>query len=78
MDLEEIDKVVVLPKLNENKKVEMLIAFVKTKSKTEIDIKKELNNKLPSYMIPKIKIINEFPINKNGKCDEKRLMKELL
>ena len=78
MDLEEIDKVVVLPKLNENKKVEMLIAFVKTKNKTEFDIKKELKKKLPSYMIPKIKIINEFPINKNGKCDEKRLMKELL
>ena len=78
MDLGEIDKAVVLPNLNENKKVEMLIAFVKIKSKTEIDIKKELKKKLPSYMIPKIKIINEFPINKNGKCDEKRLMKELL
>ena len=78
MDLEEIDKVVVLPKLNENKKVEMLIAFVKTKNKTEFDIKKELKKKLPSYMIPKIIIINEFPINKNGKCDEKKLMKEML
>ena len=76
MDLEDIEKVIVIPKKNENGKVEMIIAFIKSNNKTEIDIKKELKKKLPSYMIPKIKIIQKFPINKNGKCDEKKLLED--
>ena len=63
-------------KQNENGKVEMIIAFIKTKSKTEFEIRKELKKRLPSYMIPKIKIIQKFPINKNGKCDDKKLLEE--
>ena len=75
-NLGDIEKVVVIPKKDENGKVEMIIAFIKTKSKTELEIRKELKKRLPSYMIPKIEIIQKFPINKNGKCDDKKLLEE--
>ena len=75
-NLVDIEKVVVIPKKDENGKVEMIIAFIKTKSKTELEIRKELKKRLPSYMIPKIEIIQKFPINKNGKCDDKKLLEE--
>ena len=53
-----------------------LIAFVKLKNninKTEIEIKKELASRLPEYMRPSIKILEEFPINNNGKTDIAKL-----
>ena len=76
--LEYIEKAVVLPKKNEDGKVLNIIAFVKVKtsSNNTNEIKQDLKQKLPDYMIPKIKIINEFPINNNGKCDEKKLLEE--
>ena len=43
---------------------------------TELDIKKDLQSKMPEYMNPRIKIVKEFPLNKNGKCDEKKLLEE--
>ena len=76
MNLGNIEKVKVLPKENELGKIISIIAFIKTKNKTEFEIKEGLKKKLPSYMMPKIKIIKEFPINKNGKCDEKKLIEE--
>lgn len=76
MNLGDIEKVKVLPKENELGKIISIIAFIKTNNKTEIEIKKDLQKKLPLYMIPKIKIINEFPINKNGKCDDKKLIED--
>ena len=76
MNLGDIEKVKVLPKENELGKIISIIAFIKTKNKTEFEIKEGLKKKLPSYMMPKIKIIKEFPINKNGKCDEKKLIEE--
>lgn len=46
--------------------------------KNSILIKDELKRYIPSYMIPRnIKIINQFPINTNGKIDRKRLMEEM-
>lgn len=56
-----------------------LIAFVKLKEnnkKDDIDIRKELLERIPKYMCPIIKVIDVFPMNQNGKCDEKRLMEE--
>ena len=44
--------------------------------KTELEIRQDLLKKIPEYMCPKIKIIKEFPLNSNGKCDEKRLVEE--
>lgn len=74
-----IEKCVVIANSNKNGKVTNLIAFAKLKeniTKSEFEIRQELIKKIPEYMIPKIKIIGEFPINQNGKCDEKRLLEE--
>ena len=60
-------------------KVLNIIAFVTLKdniNKSELQIKKDLQKKIPEYMCPKIKIVNNFPLNKNGKCDEKKLLEE--
>ena len=46
--------------------------------KTELEIRQDLLKKIPEYMCPKIKIIKEFPLNSNGKCDEKRLVEEFV
>ena len=72
-----IDKVIVVANKNKDNKVINIIAFVTLKeniNKNELDIKHDLQNKIPEYMCPKIKIINNFPLNKNGKCDEKKLL----
>ena len=54
-----------------------LIAFVKTKKDIDIlTIKKDLLEKIPEYMCPIIKIVDKFPLNNNGKCDEKKLLEE--
>ena len=78
-EFEYIEKAVVCAKNNKEGKVLNIIGFVKIKenvNKNEIEIREELKNKIPEYMCPKIKIINEFPINRNGKCDEKKLLEE--
>ncbi len=69
-----IEKVKVIPRLSSNNTVIKLIAFVKIKSDYKIleeQIRKDLSSKIPEYMIPSIKIIDEFPINNNGKIDIK-------
>lgn len=78
-ELNYIEKTVVIAKKNKENKVQNIIAFVKVKEneiKTELQIKSDISNKLPSYMCPKITIVKEFPINQNGKCDEKKLLEE--
>ena len=73
--LEYIEKVVVVAKKNIDRKVINIIAFVKTEKDADV-IKEDLKKKLPEYMIPKIKKVDSFPINNNGKCDEKKLLEE--
>lgn len=76
-ELNYIEKVVVLAKKSQENKVVKLIAFIKLKEnieKSELEIKNDLALKVPEYMCPTIKIIDEFPLNKNGKCDEKQLI----
>lgn len=78
-ELNYIEKAVVVTKINEDNKVTNIIAFVKLRENIEIKesvINKDLQIKIPEYMRPKIKIIKEFPINKNGKCDKKKLLEE--
>ena len=78
--LDYIDKAVVVAKTDKDDKTLNILAFVKLKEntiKTELEIKTELQKKIPEYMCPKIKIIEDFPLNKNGKCDEKKLLEEL-
>ena len=80
-----IDKCVVVPKKDKSNKVIKIYAFVKlNKSIVYIDtdykgkIKEELRRYIPNYMIPNIKIVGEFPLNQNGKCDKKKLMEDYL
>lgn len=74
--LKYVEKAVVIAKKDIQGKVKNIIAFVKTSE--DIDkILMELKKTLPEYMIPKIKIVDSFPINSNGKCDEKKLLEEL-
>lgn len=78
-ELNYIEKVVVVAKKSQENKVVKLIAFIKLKEKiekSELEIKNDLALKVPEYMCPTIKIIDEFPLNKNGKCDERRLLME--
>lgn len=78
-DLDYIDNAVAVANTNKEGKVLNIIAFVRLKentTKTELEIKKDLQEKIPEYMCPKIKIIKEFPLNANGKCDKKRLLEE--
>ena len=78
-ELEYIYKAVVIKKTDETNKFLNIMAFVSLKEniiKTELEIRQDLLKKIPEYMCPKIKIIKEFPLNSNGKCDEKRLVEE--
>ena len=74
--LKYIEKVKVIPKLSSNNTVTKLIAFIKIKSNFKIieeQIRNDLTSKIPEYMIPNLKIIDEIPINDNGKIDIKQL-----
>ena len=74
--LKYVEKAVVVAKKDIQGKVKNIIAFVKTSE--DIDkITIELKKTLPEYMIPIIRIVDSFPINSNGKCDEKKLLEEL-
>lgn len=78
-DLDYIDNAVAVANTNKEGKVLNIIAFVILReniTETELEIKKDLQKKIPEYMCPKIKIIKEFPLNANGKCDKKRLLEE--
>lgn len=69
-----------------NSRVEYIVGFVVmsedlglSRAKTNIHIKKELKQRVPSYMIPKkIIVLDRFPVNTNGKIDRKKLADEYL
>lgn len=68
--LKYVNKVMVVPEKDEYEKVKSLTAFIKIEdncAKTSIDIKKEVTKYLPEYMRPKIKLVNNFILNSNGK-----------
>lgn len=72
---------VVMP-VYRDERISYIIAFVTLNTKMEesnlkigIRIKNDLRKLIPSYMIPrKIKILDSFPLNTNGKIDRKKLM----
>lgn len=77
--LSQISHAVVLPNMKEGK-VRSLTAFVtgnldgKTPQEFSREVKKQLKDILPTYMIPKkVKYIEEIPMNNNGKADRKYL-----
>lgn len=79
LKIKEIREAVVIPKYKENTNIVKLIkAFVVLEKDITIEqIKEKLSNLIPSYMIPKvIEIIDQIPINKNGKYDRKKLMEQ--
>lgn len=72
-----IEKVVVTTLKNTEDKVSKILAFIKLKYDVPFEqIKDEVSNLLPDYMCPSLKIVSDFPLNQNGKCDEKRLIEE--
>lgn len=79
MKLNHIDRAVVLPNMKDGK-AKSLSAYVIYKGKLEdqfevtLELKKQLKEFLPDYMIPKKFIfLEEFPVNNNGKIDRKLL-----
>lgn len=74
-----IEKVVVSALKENSDKVSKILAFVKLKYSISVEkIKEDISSFLPDYMCPNIKIVNNFPLNQNGKCDEKKLIEEYL
>lgn len=75
---------VVLP-VYKDEKIAYLQGVVELKEKNDLSnlkngmlIKKELEKLIQSYMVPRsIKIVEDFPINTNGKIDRKKLMEEM-
>ena len=77
-NIEYVEKVIVTTTKNDEGKVNKIIAFVKGNCEiSKQELKKEISQTLPEYMIPRIKIIKTMPINENGKIDEKSLLEEL-
>ena len=75
--LEFIEKAVVVVEFDDDEKANKIIAFVKEKEecmKSYKEIKEKLKNYLPDYMIPVIRIVERFPLNVNGKIDERKLL----
>lgn len=74
--IEEIEDAVVVAKRKENGNVVKKIkAYIILRKEIAVDeIKKELSEILPQYMIPAtITVLEQFPVNQNGKIDRKKL-----
>ena len=71
-----IDKCIVTTIIDKNKKVKSIKAYITiNKDINLLYIKQILTEFLPSYMIPKtITVVDQFPLNKNGKIDRKELL----
>lgn len=77
-NIEYVEKVIVATTKNDEGKVNKIIAFIKVNCEiSKQELKKEISQTLPEYMIPRIKIVKTMPINENGKIDEKSLLEEL-
>ena len=86
IELEEVEKRLkkiqgienaVVTTLKSNEKIIAIKAFVIiNKNINEKNIKENLKQSLPSYMIPIIEIVDKLPINKNYKIDRKALKNE--
>lgn len=75
---EDIEKAVVTCTKNKDNNVNKILAYVvlKDNTVTVFDIKKQLKNILPNYMIPVIKVIDSISLTENGKVNEKILLGE--
>ena len=78
-EIKYIENAVVLTKENQIGKLSNLFAYVILKddiNKDAYEVEKDIKKILPIYMCPKVKIVESFPLNLNGKCDKRRLMEE--
>ena len=76
-----VEKAAVLPRRAPDGKVLSLVAFLRLREDAEkkpAEIAQALKERLPAYMCPMIRLVREFPLTKNGKCDEKMLMRSTL
>ncbi|MDR0690697.1 MAG: D-alanine--poly(phosphoribitol) ligase subunit DltA [Streptococcaceae bacterium] len=80
--LAKVDKAVVLPQIDANNKVRALVAAVIPSIKVEDEkqfikeLRKALAEKIMDYMMPqRFVLLDEFPLNHNGKVDRKILNK---
>ena len=70
-----VNDCVVIPVYDNKGSIKMFKAFVILSEK--VNVREELENILPSYMIPKIiKEVEQFPLNENNKIDRRRLDEE--
>jgi len=77
LKIKEIKECIVLANYAKENKVKNIKAFITlNKNITENLITEKLKEILPNYMIPaRIVILDEFPVNQNGKVDRKELAK---
>ncbi len=76
LNVEDVENAVTFTKKNEEKAITKIISYVKLKQDSDIGTKEiatKLKSKLPNYMIPKIKIVDTFILNANGKIDRKHM-----
>ncbi len=74
-----VKKVVVFAN-GDSEETKTLYAFIvpeKNKVINILDVKNELLENIPMYMLPLIYVIEDFPINTNGKVDKKELIKHV-
>ncbi|MFZ6010011.1 MAG: amino acid adenylation domain-containing protein, partial [Bacteroidota bacterium] len=71
-----VEKVAVLAKALSQDELQ-LVAFYTSASGTEQDLNGYLKKFLPPYMVPSIfRLMKDFPLNRNGKLDAEKLLKE--
>jgi Non-ribosomal peptide synthetase modules and related proteins len=73
-----IDAVVIAKTFEKRAVVKTIMAFVIVDgTMNEVELREKLKELVPDYMIPKvIKIVEQFPINQNGKVDRKALAQD--
>lgn len=74
--LDYVKKAITIANKNNEGIVAGIISFVMTNNNCTEDIQKiklDLKKVLPKYMIPKIKLVDEFILNQNGKVDIKKM-----
>lgn len=73
--LPSVSKCLVLEKTVDSKSSE-LIAYVSVRNKSLLDVRRELKERLPGYMVPdQFVSINDFPRLPNGKIDRQALLR---
>lgn len=78
LKIEAVEQALAIANYDKDNKVKSITAFVicndTLKEKGSLYIKEKLEELVPHYMIPKkIKFLDSFPINNNGKIDRKKL-----